>query len=161
VYRPSALVFYQLSGINYQFSATVFGVANDILAPADYDGDGRTDYAIFRPSTGTWWYAASSAGGEQRAVRWGQEGDVPLPSDFDGDGRADFIVYRPSTLNWYRLGTTGVTEITQFGVPEDKPLIGDFDGDGNPIWQFFDRQPERGGMRQARRADSKERFAWV
>jgi uncharacterized delta-60 repeat protein len=130
VYRPSTLVFYQLAGRNFQFSATPFGLAGDILAPADYDGDGRTDYAIFSPSTGMWWYAASSAGGQQRVVRWGQSDDIPLPSDFDGDGRADFIVYRPSTLNWYRLGTTGVIEITQFGAPGDQPLVGDFDGDG-------------------------------
>src|SRR5204863_6834483 len=80
-----------------------FGAAGDKPLLADFDGDGKADPTIFRPSTGTFWYAASSLGGAHRAAQWGISTDVPCPADFDGDGRTDFAVYRPAEGAWYIL----------------------------------------------------------
>jgi hypothetical protein len=33
-----------------------------VPVPNDYDGDGRTDIAVWRPSTGVWWVMRSSDG---------------------------------------------------------------------------------------------------
>ncbi len=86
----------------------------------DYDGDGRTDLALFRPGTGTWYVRGLSA------AAWGSVGDLAVPGDYDGDGRADLAVWRPSTGVWYVRG--GLT--VEWGVQTDRPVTGDFDGDG-------------------------------
>jgi hypothetical protein len=55
-----------------------FGVNTDVLVAADYDGDGQTDVAAWRPSNGTW-YIQKSSDGSLNVVGWGMSGDVPVP----------------------------------------------------------------------------------
>ena len=53
----------------------MWGESGDVPTPGDYDGNGTTDVAIFRPSTGTWFLRTTAP----TAVAWGQNGDGPLP----------------------------------------------------------------------------------
>src|SRR5213076_930028 len=100
-----------------QAQPLVFGLPGDQPLIGDFDGDGKSDPAIFRPSNGDWWYAASSAGGAFRNVHWGQNGDIPVPADYDGDAKTDYAVYRPSQGGWYIYNSSnGSFTTTAFGV---------------------------------------------
>jgi hypothetical protein len=98
-----------------------FGQAGDIAVTGDYDGDGRENIAVFRPSTGVWYLASQQSGGGFQARAFGQAGDIPVPADYDGDGRTDIGVYRSGA--WYLLLLGSETLRTeQWGLADDKPV---------------------------------------
>ena len=75
----------------------------DIDVPADYDGDGITDVAIYRQATAEWFIRKSFDSSLQQ-VSFGAPaslglGDTPIPSDYDGDGLADWYDPNRTTVN--------------------------------------------------------------
>ena len=100
----------------------------------DFDGDGKSDFTIFRPSTGLWATLKSSTNyTTSSTVSWGLSTDVPVPGDYDGDGKIDPAIFRPSTGLWAFLkSSTGYTTsgTVSWGLSTDVPQPGDYDGDG-------------------------------
>ena len=77
VFRPSTgQYFLKLSGGGFRVFS--WGTAGDVPVSGDYDGDGRTDVAVWRPSNGVW-YAVGSFLGYMVFSPWGEMGDLPAP----------------------------------------------------------------------------------
>ena len=99
------------------------GDSHDIPVPADYDGDGTTDAAIYNLETMTWRIDGSAN------IQFGRAGELPVPCDYDGDGAADFAVVNLSKGTWRAKGLFSVDVGCR---PDHFPLLLDYDGDGLP-----------------------------
>ena len=100
--------------------------AGDIAAPADYDGVGRDEFAIYRPSTGQFFILntpsdTNTATWTLRTVTMNLPGgpnasDEPVSQDYDNTGMADPTVYRPSNSTFYVYhAATKIQSNIQFG----------------------------------------------
>ena len=136
-------------GPSSTFSAPQWGLDTDKETPADFDGDGRTDVAVWREQSGdpekSYFYILRSSNGTVQIEQFGNEGDDArrVIGDYDGDGKADVAVFRSngtandpcgighSVFYWRPSGTPGVDfRYACWGLDGDKATGGDFDGDG-------------------------------
>ncbi|HEY0544993.1 MAG TPA: FG-GAP-like repeat-containing protein [Pyrinomonadaceae bacterium] len=131
VFRPNGGVWYLMQSMA-GFRAQAWGANGDMLVPADYDGDGKTDVAVFRVGN---WYILNSSDNTMRAEVFGQINDVPVAGDYDGDGKADPAVFRQG--NWYVLQSAAGFRAQAWGFASDKAVPADYDGDGKTDFAVF------------------------
>jgi hypothetical protein len=107
----------------------------------DFDGDGRVDIGIYRPSSGTWFWLKSSTGNSDFGYRgWGvqAQNDAPVVGDFDGDGTVDPTVFRPASGTWFVLESHAAFSTWRYfgwGVSTDVPVPGNYES------QFAETEP--------------------
>ena len=103
----------------WDLTITSSGLAG--VGTSDFNGNGASDIAVFRSTTGEWFVQ------NQATVAWGAPGDIPAPGDYNGDGVTDRAVYRPSTSVWYVENQPAAV----WGAPGDIPVPADYLGAGS------------------------------
>ncbi|MEQ1606467.1 MAG: VCBS repeat-containing protein [Pyrinomonadaceae bacterium] len=130
VWRPSDGNWHVLGGTGSAAVTYNWGVGTDKVAQGDYDGDGKTDFAIYRPSASGQFYVVRSSDGSTTSYQIGSTNDLPAPGDYDGDGKTDYALYRPSDGSWYVVNSsTGILSYPYLGVTGTSAPA-DYDGDG-------------------------------
>ncbi|MGB7201796.1 MAG: VCBS repeat-containing protein [Pyrinomonadaceae bacterium] len=131
--------FVNLNGPGTTFGSQ-WGISGDFFVPEDYDGDNKSDIAIWRGGAPTVaaFYILQSQTNTVRIEPFGQTGDNPaVVGDYDGDGKADPAVYRAGAnagdqSTWFYRGSLNPAFVTYapWGQNGDFPAPGDYDGDG-------------------------------
>ena len=110
-------------------------------APGDFDGDGKTDVAIYDQTAAVFY--VSESGGKSIALPYGNPAhvNIPVAGDFDGDGKADFAIFDQTAAVFYVSESGGRSIALPYGNPAhvNIPVAGDFDGDGKADFAIFDQ----------------------
>ena len=122
-------------------------------ANADFDGDFRTDYSVFRPSSNTW-YIINSQTGFIRTRIFGFPDALIAPEDYDGDRITDIAHFNPVTGLWgYVTSRDSVARTVDWGESGDIPAAGDYDGDGRADFVLY--RPSNGTWYTVRSSDGR------
>lgn len=156
LYNPAKAVWYTNSADDCAFTASRWGVVADRPVPADYDGDGEFDMAVWRAESGTWSIKRSSDAKAQ-IIRINSATDLtdePVPADFDGDGVADVAVFRSTSGEWIIFESSkgfmqSKTEIRLLGRYGDIPVAADYDGDRKADLAVFRGSENRWYIKQS------------
>jgi subtilisin-like proprotein convertase family protein len=142
VWRPSTGAWYIVNSTTNTLRQEIWGqpcppqptMRCDVPIPADYDGDGKSDIAVWRPmndASQNYYYWLRSSDGMPASIEWGIGTDIPVRGHFEGTAGADFTVFRPSENNWYILRNNGSSyRVVNLGTAGDSLVPGDYDGDG-------------------------------
>jgi len=113
--------------------------------PADFDGDGVSEWFIYRG--GAWLYFGPGAIGSHSVWTGATSADcIPAPADYDGDGKVDLSLKCGGAWHFFNPDGSYRKGIWTGGVAGDLPVPADYDGDGRAdvvvyrggAWLFFD-----------------------
>ncbi len=112
-------------------------------SPIDFDNDGKTDIAVWRPGDGNWYIRNSAIEGDVTIRQWGEGSlwDIPVPGDYDGNGKTDIAVWRPGDWElvyqeFWRSKETLRSSNGDQGLWEIYPFLGIMTETGRRTWRF-------------------------
>jgi M6 family metalloprotease-like protein len=138
------------SGVDQQCS---FGASGDKPVVGDWNGDGKDEIGVFRPSTRQWFLDTNgscswNSGIDTILGPFGLSTDIPVAGNWPGSpgNNAKIGVVRVvgSSLVWYLdingngVWNSGVDQSCTFGASTDIPTPGDWDGNGKDnlgVWR--------------------------
>lgn len=96
--------WYVKKSSNNEIISQQWGLAEDYPLQGDFNGDGYSDFAVFRPSIASWFVLYSNQVSIPQTFvfkQFGLPGDHPVPRDIDADGATDLLVYRTASATWF------------------------------------------------------------
>ncbi len=109
----------------------------------DYDGDGKSDLAVYDNNNGTWFaYSLQSNQATVWGAAWGWPGAVTVPGDYDGDAIGDLCVFDQNTGCWFAWSPaqqSAVLWADPWGWTGVETAGGDYDGDGKSDMGVYDQ----------------------
>ncbi|MBI2439908.1 MAG: hypothetical protein HYV35_00885 [Lentisphaerae bacterium] len=106
-------------------------------SPGDYDGDGRSDVALYDYNAGVW--RLITMAGQPLDLLFGVTRVQPFVGDFDGDGYSEFGLYDPAQGLWtlYSAARDQAAAL-QLGDVSMLPVPADYNGDGRAELALFE-----------------------
>ncbi len=111
----------------------------------DFNGDGKSDLAVYHQSTGNWYIRTLGGHAIAFPIQHGYANAVAVPADYNGDGRTDIAVYDRNGGYWYIRTLEGVVLAwgVQWGWSTAVPVPADYDGDGKADLGVYDLETGR------------------
>src|ERR1700756_664388 len=91
--------------------ALTYGNPNDVPITGDWNGSGKTQIGVYRPSNDTF-YLGDSGGVSYASATFGNPNDVPITGDWNGSGKTQIGVYQPSNATFYLGDVNGAAPTT-------------------------------------------------
>ncbi len=136
----AGLFYFNVHSANFSGGEIRGQILPNCSVRGDFDGDGKSDVSVFRPSQGNWYQNRTNLG--LTATNFGLNGDVPVPGDYDGDGKTDVAVYRGDSTDshpdFFVLNSaTNTVSYAFWGLDTDVPVTGDYNGDGKADFTVY------------------------
>lgn len=120
------------------------------LRATDFDGDGKSDYALWDPEAGRFTVRRSGTGALDQINLSTQRGNIAVSGLFDSDGITDLGTFNPTLGSWtLRYGASGSTSTLNFGKPSDLPVPASYFGSTRTDLAVFDKRTAEWTLRNA------------